>query len=344
MFGVPEIYLVFILYILVNILVSMSPVVAMVRNVLSGMGLGALTSGYPLSCVLQFVILFVTLLLAGLSNTGGFSGRKRHKKTLRSSLAVGGFMLVYLIYTFAYQFLYAMQENYPLNGKGTILYSSLYFLLIAMTEEELFRGFIADKLFAGTFRPSGSREEFGTEAAIPGVQYYTAVPDKEASGKAHRLKKGYVPLEKRQTESPEMKTYAGHVWAGVIFSAILFALSHALNFRSGYMYGVVMQICGAFVMGFYLAAVYYRTRNIFTVIFLHFFNDIAAGMTTTIFRMDGDLLDIVEGYGPENVIVLLPFLFAGIYLLRRRKIEESRKLWDPKRDEGQAMYDGLFGR
>ena len=319
------IYIALIIYLLANYAMSSQVIVRSIRHVLSILGLDFLRSGYQFSCVLQFLVLILALVLCLLANPSGVRARGYKHRPFWKALIIGSFLFLYTLLSIESQFMYAMSENYPVNGKGTIFFSSILFLLIAWTEEEIFRGMIADKLFMKAFPEYG---EPPWDCKEPSWDCKELPWDYKELPQEHLLDSSDFSTSYMDANEPAAGLVdRRRVWAGVLFSTVLFALAHALNFQTGYLFGVIIQIAGAFVMGFYLAAVYFRTRNLAVVIFLHMINDIAAGMMTTVFRAENGLAEIVGGYGWQNLVVLMPFLVAAVILLRPSKLRESAELW-----------------
>ena len=110
------------------------------------------------------------------------------------------------------------------------------------------------------------------------------------------------------------------VWCAVIGSGLVFGLMHLGNIASvGYMDSVLVQVFVTSGMGMALSAVYYRTRNIWSVIFLHAFIDFCALIVPTMFSM-GDLTDTLGSYSAVQFIGIVPYLLVCFVLLRENKM------------------------
>lgn len=122
------------------------------------------------------------------------------------------------------------------------------------------------------------------------------------------------------------------VWTAVIYSGIIFALMHSINFincidvesssfdisAAG---GVLVQVVSIISMGMAMAAIYYRCRNIWALIFLHGFLDFCGLLTTGLFG--GSLMDEIASYTPMTVIVTtVPYMIVTLVLLRPKKVRE----------------------
>ena len=108
----------------------------------------------------------------------------------------------------------------------------------------------------------------------------------------------------------------------VIFSSLIFALFHIQNLFGADAAGVLIQMLGAFLIGMVFTAVYYRTGNIYVVIFLHAFNDIAAVFPLLFGQNDAGLSDIISSYGLLDIFLLLAYIPVLLVVLRRAKTDE----------------------
>ena len=112
------------------------------------------------------------------------------------------------------------------------------------------------------------------------------------------------------------------VAVAVVLSGLIFSLSHAAYlFRSGTS-GDLIQMSGALVMGMLFTAVYYRTGNIFSVIFLHVINDIAAGLPLLFSQNTGGISGVIDNYNILNLVSLLPYIGILFFVLRRQNLDK----------------------
>ncbi len=199
-----------------------------------------------------------------------------------TGLRTGGYMLVFIAFSLTVNTYDALSNGYALQGRGTILFSTVYFLLVGVAEESMFRGVLA----------GGFLEEAGSMFSAEGNRL---------SGRG--------------------------IWCGVIFSSLLFSLAHGRSLLTGPDLGTVIQMLGAFGMGLYLAAVYYRTRNIWAAALLHGLNDIAAGLPVGVFRVSGSPGEIISGYDWGNLVIIVPFVITAVFLLRPAGMEKVREKW-----------------
>lgn len=130
------------------------------------------------------------------------------------------------------------------------------------------------------------------------------------------------------------------VWTAVIYSGIIFALMHSINFINCIKFddtvsfdisaagGVLVQVVSIISMGMAMAAIYYRCRNIWALIFLHGFLDFCGLLTTGLFG--GSFMDEVGSYTPVTVLVTtVPYLIVTLVLLRPKKVKEMLAVNNP---------------
>ena len=127
------------------------------------------------------------------------------------------------------------------------------------------------------------------------------------------------------------------IYAAVIISGLIFAGAHAINIQYADISGVLVQMAGAFVMGMFLTAVYYRTGNIYSVMILHVMNDLAAALPVTIIKSKESGADIISGYGAADLLQMIPYLVILIFLIRPQKQEEITGLWDTRGNSSEAI-------
>ena len=195
----------------------------------------------------------------------------KRRRSFLYGIFVGGYMFLYSVIGF----ISILPGTESFQDRDTILFSILYFILVGLTEELVFRGITADLLLQAFFKTNPGRKP-----VIPAV----------------------------------------------IISGVIFSLAHATNLKSADASGVIVQMAGAFVLGMFLTAVYFRSGNIYTVIFLHILNDIVAALPVTILKSDISINDIISGYEAADLTMLIPYIIVLIFLLRPKKLEEIRTL------------------
>ena len=124
------------------------------------------------------------------------------------------------------------------------------------------------------------------------------------------------------------------VWSAVICSGLIFGIAHISNMSHADVSGVLVQMLGAFLLGMVLVAVYYRTANIYAVMILHAFNDIAAAMPVTILKSDQTISDVISGYSVSDVLFLIPYILVLLIILRPSKMESIWTRWIQEQRDG----------
>ncbi len=210
----------------------------------------------------------------------------RLRRSCLYGIFLGGYMFIYSAVGIVMELVYA--EGF--QSRAAILFSILYFVLVSVTEELVFRGIAADLLLQIFIR------------------------------KETRINK----------PTPRNIFSAGRVFnpvPAVVISGLVFALAHAMNLSGSDVSGVLIQMIGAFVMGMFLTAVYYRSGNIYSVIILHIMNDIAAAFPVTILKSEENVADIISGYNAVDLAWQIPYVVLLIILLRPGKKKETEMLW-----------------
>ncbi|MCR5527944.1 MAG: CPBP family intramembrane metalloprotease [Saccharofermentans sp.] len=114
---------------------------------------------------------------------------------------------------------------------------------------------------------------------------------------------------------------------GMTVSSVCFGLVHLANLQdSADVVGTIGQVIYAVGIGFYLAAIYARTKNIWFNVVLHFFVDISALFNTLFTSSEVSVSEVIGG-DPSQVIIrsiLLGAVFwaMGLFMVRKRKMPE----------------------
>ncbi len=114
---------------------------------------------------------------------------------------------------------------------------------------------------------------------------------------------------------------------GMTVSSVCFGLVHLANLQENPdVVGTIGQVIYAVGIGFYLAAIYARTKNIWFNVVLHFFVDIAALFKTLFVSSEVSVSEVIGG-DPTQVIVrsiLLGAVFGamGLFMVRKSKMPE----------------------
>ena len=116
------------------------------------------------------------------------------------------------------------------------------------------------------------------------------------------------------------------VLKSVLASGIIFGLIHFMNIGSDVFRATLMQVCYAAGMGIYFGAVYVRTRNLWGTVVMHALIDIASFM---VIWPDGfHIQDLISG-----IAIAVGFTIVGLYLIRPKKHEEIKRLWEQEERE-----------
>lgn len=130
------------------------------------------------------------------------------------------------------------------------------------------------------------------------------------------------------------------VWLSVISSSLLFGTVHIINAVGGLteLTGVLVQMVGASALGMCLAAIYLRTRSLWTVALLHGYMDVCALLTSGIYT-SSTMQDLVGGYSTANLVSALMYTALAVFLLRP---SQMRKITDMDAKPPQNQILGLM--
>lgn len=129
------------------------------------------------------------------------------------------------------------------------------------------------------------------------------------------------------------------VWKACLLSGLLFGAGHMINLISSQPLGVLIQCCITASLGMLYAAVYFRTGNLWVLIFLHTLQDVAALIHTGLYDGTGDIGEVVSSYDPSMLMGVVVYLIPTVFLLRKKRCHEVALFWgmDPRlpADAGQ---------
>lgn len=109
------------------------------------------------------------------------------------------------------------------------------------------------------------------------------------------------------------------VWTATLYSGLLFGLMHIINITGSDISGVLVQMTAVVGMGMALTAIYYRTKNIWVVVFLHAFIDLCAMFSLGFFG--GEISSEISSYSPIMAITSsLPYVIVTLVILRKKKV------------------------
>lgn len=132
------------------------------------------------------------------------------------------------------------------------------------------------------------------------------------------------------------------VWFSVILSGVVFGFMHFSNAVGGVIAfkGVLVQVISAAFLGMLLTAIYFRTRNIWLLVFLHAFVDFASLIGTGIFT-NGTLQGTISGYSMIQVFSVIPYTIVILVLLRKKKVQEIMGDVDMTSSKGSRTRLGI---
>lgn len=116
------------------------------------------------------------------------------------------------------------------------------------------------------------------------------------------------------------------IWKACAVSGALFGAAHLSNLLSSEPFGVLMQCVFAAALGILFAAIYFRTANLWVVVFLHAAMDVTSmligGLYGTI-----SISESVSSYDATMLLSIVVYLLPAVFLLRRRKVGEVALYW-----------------
>lgn len=118
------------------------------------------------------------------------------------------------------------------------------------------------------------------------------------------------------------KSSAG-VWFATIMVGSVFGSMHLFNSVNPEisLYSALIQAIAASVIGMALTAVYYRSRNIWLVIFLHGLIDFGSLFASGVLGVSS-IASNIGSYSSINLIAIIPYSIVVIVLLRKKKMTE----------------------
>ena len=129
-----------------------------------------------------------------------------------------------------------------------------------------------------------------------------------------------------QTLLERYGTARAGVWKACLVSGVLFGAAHLSNLLGSEAFGVLMQCVFAASLGVMLAAIYFRTGNLWVTVFLHSAMDIAAMLIGGLYGTT-TVAEAVSGYDASRLLSVAVYLIPTVFLLRKKKLPEVQLYW-----------------
>lgn len=129
-----------------------------------------------------------------------------------------------------------------------------------------------------------------------------------------------------QTLLERYGTARAGVWKACLVSGVLFGAAHLSNLIGSAPFGVLMQCVFAASLGVMLAAIYFRTGNLWVTVFLHSAMDIASMLIGGLYGTTS-VAESVSGYDASRLLSVAVYLIPTLFLLRKKKLPEVQLYW-----------------
>lgn len=124
-----------------------------------------------------------------------------------------------------------------------------------------------------------------------------------------------------QTLLERYGTARAGVWKACLVSGVLFGAAHLSNLLGSAPFGVLMQCVFAGSLGVLFAAIYFRTGNLWVLVFLHGAQDAASLLAGGLYGTE-NMSTAVSSYDSTMLLSVLVYLIPTFFLLRKKKIGE----------------------
>ena len=124
-----------------------------------------------------------------------------------------------------------------------------------------------------------------------------------------------------QTLLEHFGTSRAGVWKACLLSGLYFGAAHLTNLTGSAPLGVLMQCVFAASLGTLLAAVYFRTGNIWVTVFIHAAMDITSMLVGGLYGTQS-VADSISTYDITMLASVAVYLIPTAFLLRKKKIGE----------------------
>ena len=124
-----------------------------------------------------------------------------------------------------------------------------------------------------------------------------------------------------QTLLEHFGTSRAGIWKACLLSGLYFGAAHLTNLTGSAPLGVLMQCVFAASLGTLLAAVYFRTGNIWVTVFIHAAMDITSMLIGGLYGTQ-TVADSISTYDITMLASVAVYLIPTAFLLRKKKIGE----------------------
>lgn len=124
-----------------------------------------------------------------------------------------------------------------------------------------------------------------------------------------------------QTLLERYGTARAGAWKACLVSGALFGAAHLSNLLGSAPFGVLMQCVFAGSLGVLFAAIYFRTGNLWVLVFLHGAQDAASLLAGGLYGTE-NMSTAVSSYDSTMLLSVLVYLIPTFFLLRKKKIGE----------------------
>ena len=129
-----------------------------------------------------------------------------------------------------------------------------------------------------------------------------------------------------QTLLEHFGTSRAGVWKACLLSGLYFGAAHLTNLTGSAPLGVLMQCVFAASLGTLLAAVYFRTGNIWVTVFIHAAMDITSMLIGGLYGTQ-TVADSISTYDITMLTSIAVYLIPTAFLLRKKKLPEVQLYW-----------------
>ena len=145
-----------------------------------------------------------------------------------------------------------------------------------------------------------------------------------------------------QTLLEHFGTSRAGVWKACLLSGLYFGAAHLTNLTGSAPLGVLMQCVFAASLGTLLAAVYFRTGNIWVTVFIHAAMDITSMLIGGLYGTQ-TVADSISTYDITMLTSIAVYLIPTAFLLRKKKIGEVELYFGRDMKKTETAWEALRG-